>query len=45
LHDALAAVVPEEDHYISTKKLTGLDQIAEQVTLAFADGTRAQADR
>src|SRR5882762_3790345 len=43
LHEALAAVVPEEIIHLD-KKLTGLDQSAEQVTLAFADGTRAQAD-
>jgi salicylate hydroxylase/6-hydroxynicotinate 3-monooxygenase len=43
LHEALAAVVPEEVIHLD-KKLTGLEQGAGQVTLAFADGTRAQAD-
>ena len=43
LHDALAAVVPEEIVHLD-KKLVGLEQRAGQVTLAFADGTRAQAD-
>src|SRR6266478_10209044 len=43
LHDALAAVVPEEIIYLD-EKLTGLEQGAGQVTLAFSDGTCAQAD-
>src|SRR6266436_6850439 len=43
LHNALAAVVPEEIVNLD-KKLVGLDQSAGQVTLAFADGTRALAD-
>jgi salicylate hydroxylase/6-hydroxynicotinate 3-monooxygenase len=42
LHDALAAVVPEEIIHLD-KKLCGLEQGAGQVTLLFADGTRAQA--
>jgi 2-polyprenyl-6-methoxyphenol hydroxylase-like FAD-dependent oxidoreductase len=43
LHDALASVVPAEVINLS-KKLIGLDQRAGKVTLAFADGTREQAD-
>jgi len=43
LHDALVSVVPEEVIHLN-RKLIGLDQRAGQVTLAFADGTRAQAD-
>ncbi len=43
LHEALAAVVPEEIIHLD-KKLCGLEQGAGQVTLVFADGTRAQAD-
>jgi 2-polyprenyl-6-methoxyphenol hydroxylase-like FAD-dependent oxidoreductase len=43
LHDAIASVVPQEVIHLS-RKLVGLDQHAGQVTLAFADGTRAQAD-
>jgi salicylate hydroxylase/6-hydroxynicotinate 3-monooxygenase len=43
LHAALAAVVPEQAIHLN-KKLVGLDQRAGQVTLTFADGTRAQAD-
>jgi 2-polyprenyl-6-methoxyphenol hydroxylase-like FAD-dependent oxidoreductase len=43
LHGALASVVPEEVIHLN-KKLIGLDQRAGQVTLAFADGTRSQAD-
>jgi 6-hydroxynicotinate 3-monooxygenase len=43
LHGALASVVPEEVVHLN-KKLVGLDQRAGQVTLAFADGTRLQAD-
>src|SRR6266446_6978575 len=43
LHAALAAVVPEEIIHLD-KKLCGLEQDAGQVTLLFADGTRAQAD-
>jgi 6-hydroxynicotinate 3-monooxygenase len=43
LHGALAAVVPEGNIHLD-KKLTGLEQGEGQVTLAFADGTRAQAD-
>jgi 2-polyprenyl-6-methoxyphenol hydroxylase-like FAD-dependent oxidoreductase len=40
---ALAVVVPEEIIHLD-KKLAGLEQGAGQVTLAFADGTRAHAD-
>src|ERR1700704_2061286 len=43
LHDALASVLPAEIIHLG-KKLVGLDQQARQVTLAFADGTRAVAD-
>src|ERR1700686_1570732 len=43
LHGALASVVPEEVIHLN-KKLAGLDQRGGQVTLAFADGRRAQAD-
>ncbi len=43
LHNALAAVVPEEIVHLD-KKLVGLEQSAGQVTLTFADGSRAQAD-
>ncbi len=43
LHAALAAVVPEEIVHLD-KKLVGLEQSAAQVTLTFADGTRANAD-
>src|ERR1700677_4592572 len=43
LHNALAAVVPEEIIHLN-KKLVGLEQRAAQVTLVFADGSRAQAD-
>src|SRR6478752_9698678 len=42
LHNALAAVVPASSIHLD-KKLVGMEQSAEQVTLAFADGTRAQA--
>ncbi len=43
LHDALASAVPREIIHLS-KKLVGLDQTADRVTLTFADGTRAEAD-
>src|ERR1700694_676883 len=43
LHEALASVVPEEIIHLD-KKLAGVEQGAGQVTLVFADGTRAQAD-
>src|SRR5437879_11657589 len=43
LHEALASVVPAECVHLN-KKLVGLDQRAGEVTLAFADGTRARAD-
>ena len=43
LHNALADVVPAEIVHLD-KKLVGLEQRSGQVTLAFADGTRAQAD-
>ncbi len=43
LHEALAQVVPENIVHLG-KKLVGLEQGAGQVTLVFADGTRAHAD-
>jgi 2-polyprenyl-6-methoxyphenol hydroxylase-like FAD-dependent oxidoreductase len=43
LHDALLSAVPPEIVHLD-KKLIGLDQNASGVTLAFADGTRAQAE-
>jgi salicylate hydroxylase/6-hydroxynicotinate 3-monooxygenase len=43
LHEALASLVPAECIHLG-KKLVGLEQGERQVTLAFADGTRVQAD-
>jgi salicylate hydroxylase/6-hydroxynicotinate 3-monooxygenase len=43
LHEALASVVPAECVRLG-KKLFGLDQGAEQLTLRFEDGTSARAD-
>jgi 2-polyprenyl-6-methoxyphenol hydroxylase-like FAD-dependent oxidoreductase len=43
LHDALLSAVPAEILHLD-KKLTGLDQSPGQVTLHFADNTRAHAD-
>jgi salicylate hydroxylase/6-hydroxynicotinate 3-monooxygenase len=43
LHEALASAVPEETIHLG-RKLVGLEQGASQVTLVFADGTRARAD-
>ena len=43
LHDSLASVVPAERIHLN-KKLTGLDQSGNGVTLSFADGSQAQAD-
>jgi 6-hydroxynicotinate 3-monooxygenase len=43
LHEALASAVPEETIHLG-KKLVGLEHDASQVTLVFADGTRARAD-
>ena len=43
LHEALASAVSEETIHLG-KKLVGLEQGAAQVTLVFADGTRARAD-
>ena len=43
LHEALAAVVPLDIVHLG-KKLSGLEQDAGGVRLAFADGTRAHAD-
>ena len=43
LHDALASVVPAGVIHLN-RKLAGLDQSDDQVTLTFTDGARAQAD-
>ena len=43
LHEALVSVVPAEIIHLG-KKLVGLEQGGRRVTLAFADGTRAEAD-
>src|ERR1700693_2443541 len=43
LHSALVSVMPREIIHLN-KKLVGLEQSSRQVSLAFADGTRAQAD-
>ena len=43
LHKALAAAIPENIIELD-KKLVGLEERSGQVTLAFADGTRACAD-
>jgi 2-polyprenyl-6-methoxyphenol hydroxylase-like FAD-dependent oxidoreductase len=43
LHEALYSVLPPEIVHLN-KKLVGLDQADGQVTLSFADGTKAQAD-
>jgi 6-hydroxynicotinate 3-monooxygenase len=43
LHEALLSVLPEEIIHLN-RKLVGLEESAGQVTLAFADGSRAQAD-
>jgi 2-polyprenyl-6-methoxyphenol hydroxylase-like FAD-dependent oxidoreductase len=43
LHAALASTIPEEVIHLD-KKLVGLDQAGNRVTLTFADGTRAGAD-
>ena len=43
LHEALHSVLPPEIVHLN-KKLVGLDQSDGQVTLSFADGTKAQAD-
>jgi salicylate hydroxylase/6-hydroxynicotinate 3-monooxygenase len=43
LHDALASVLPGDIIHLN-KKLTGLDQKGGQVTLSFADGSKATAD-
>ena len=42
LHGALVSVLPPECIHLN-KKLVGLDQSSTQVSLAFADGSRAQA--
>jgi salicylate hydroxylase/6-hydroxynicotinate 3-monooxygenase len=43
LHDALASVLPSDIIHLN-KKLSGLDQKGGQVTLSFADGSKATAD-
>jgi salicylate hydroxylase/6-hydroxynicotinate 3-monooxygenase len=43
LHEALASAIPADIIHLG-KKLVGLEQGSGQVTLVFADGTRAQAD-
>jgi salicylate hydroxylase/6-hydroxynicotinate 3-monooxygenase len=43
LHDALLSVVPMEIIHLN-RKLTGLDQKGGQVTMSFADGSKATAD-
>jgi 2-polyprenyl-6-methoxyphenol hydroxylase-like FAD-dependent oxidoreductase len=43
LHDGLLLALPAEIIHLD-KKLLGLDQTAGQVTLTFADGSRAHAD-
>ncbi|MGH8616055.1 MAG: FAD-dependent monooxygenase [Burkholderiales bacterium] len=43
LHEALASVLPHDIIHLN-KKLTGLDEKGGRVTLAFADGSRAEAD-
>jgi 6-hydroxynicotinate 3-monooxygenase len=43
LHSALVSALPREIIHLN-KKVIGLEQSSQQVTLAFADGTRAQAD-
>jgi salicylate hydroxylase/6-hydroxynicotinate 3-monooxygenase len=43
LHEALYSALPPEIVHLN-KKLVGLDQSNGQVTLSFADGTKAQAD-
>ncbi len=42
LHDALASLAPPE--IVQLGKLVGLEERADEVELAFADGTRARAD-
>ena len=43
LHDALLAALPQEIIHLN-KKLVGLDQQSDRVTLRFEDGSRAEAD-
>jgi len=43
LHGALASVLPADIVHLG-KKLVGLDQTGDRVTLTFADGTKASAD-
>lgn len=43
LHAALASVVPKEVLHLN-KRLTGIDQAADGVTLYFGDGSRARVD-
>jgi 2-polyprenyl-6-methoxyphenol hydroxylase-like FAD-dependent oxidoreductase len=42
LHDALLSLLPADIIHLN-KKLVGLDQTGEKVSLRFADGTRAEA--
>src|SRR5436190_18901670 len=43
LHDALLSLLPTDTIHLN-KKLVGLDQSGETVSLTFADNTRAEAD-
>ena len=43
LHEALLSMLPEDIIHLN-KELVGLDELAGQVRLAFADGSRVQAD-
>ena len=43
LHGALSSVLPDDIIHLG-KKLVGLDQAGDRVTLAFADGTEASAN-
>ena len=43
LHDALLAVLPHDIIHLG-RKLAGIEQSGEKVTLTFEDGTHAQAD-
>ena len=43
LHEALLSVLPEDIIHLN-KELVGLDELAGQVRLAFADGSRVKAD-
>jgi salicylate hydroxylase/6-hydroxynicotinate 3-monooxygenase len=43
LHGALASLIPEQSVHFN-KKLVGLEPAGSRIALAFADGSRAQAD-